>query len=78
MKSRVDGGGLRLHGKHFAERESGKPEGLGPRTEGCLELLTARRNSPGQRTRRGLNDGRRTAVVFDEQRRSLAGRMRRS
>jgi hypothetical protein len=78
VKSQVDGGGLRLHRKHSAEHEPGKPEGLGPRTEGCPELLMARRNSPEQRTRRGLNDGRRTAAVFDEQRWSLVGRMRRS
>jgi hypothetical protein len=29
VKSRVDGGGLRLHGKHSGERGPGKPEGLG-------------------------------------------------
>jgi hypothetical protein len=30
------------------------------RTKGCPELLTARRNSPRQRARRGLNGDRRT------------------
>jgi hypothetical protein len=29
VKSRVDGGGLRLHGKHSGECGLGKPEGLG-------------------------------------------------
>jgi hypothetical protein len=30
------------------------------RTKGCLELLTARQNSPRQQTQRGFNDGRGT------------------
>jgi hypothetical protein len=29
LKSRVDGGGLQMHGKHSSERGSGEPEGLG-------------------------------------------------
>jgi hypothetical protein len=47
VKSWVDGGGLRLHGKHSSERGLGNPKGLG-RTEVCPELPTTRRNSPGQ------------------------------
>jgi hypothetical protein len=69
VKSRVDDGGLWLHGKHSGERGLGNLEGLG-RTEGCPELLTARRNSPGERTRWGLNGGRETVAVFGERRRS--------
>jgi hypothetical protein len=60
-KPRVDGGGLRLHGEVFGERGLGEPEGLG-RTEGCPELLTARRNSPRQRARRWLDGDRRTGA----------------
>jgi hypothetical protein len=47
-------------------------------TERCPELLMARRDSPGQWTRRGLNDGRGTVAVLGEQRRGLAGRVRRA
>jgi hypothetical protein len=44
--------------------------------ERCPELLMARRNSPGQQTRRGLNGGRGTATVLGERWRGLAGRER--
>jgi hypothetical protein len=57
-KPRVDGGGLRLHGEVSDERGPGELDGLG-RTEGCPELLTARRNSPRQRARRWLDGERR-------------------
>jgi hypothetical protein len=76
VKSRVDGDELWLHGKHSGEHGPSKPVGLG-RTEGCPELLTARWNSPGQRTRRGRNESRRTAAVPGERRWSLAGRVHR-
>jgi hypothetical protein len=50
------------------------------RTKGCPESPMARRNSPRQRMRRGLNGGRGTTTVFDERRRSClvacAGRER--
>jgi hypothetical protein len=77
VRSRGNDDRFRLHGKHSGERGPGNPEGLGE-TEMCLELLTARRNSPGQRTRRGLNGGRGTAVVLGERWRDLAVRVRRA
>jgi hypothetical protein len=63
VKSWFDDDRLHLDGKHSGEHGSGNPEGLGA-NRGVPELLTVRRNSPGQRTRRGLNGGRGTVAVF--------------
>jgi hypothetical protein len=44
VKPRIDGGGLRLHGKHYDERKPDKPKGLGVNqgvsraTRGAAEL----------------------------------------
>jgi hypothetical protein len=46
-------------------------------TEGCPELRVMRPCLPRPWTRRGLNDGRGTAAVFGERRRSLSSRVRR-
>jgi hypothetical protein len=74
-KPRVDGGGLRLHGEVTGEHGSGKPEELG-RTEGCPELLMARRNSPRQRARRWLDGERKTGARPRRAAAELPGRAR--
>jgi hypothetical protein len=58
VKSQVDGGGLRLHGKHSGEHGPGKPEGLGANrgvsrvADGEAELTRAMDATQAQRESR--------------------------
>jgi hypothetical protein len=58
VKSRVDGGGLRLHGKHSGERGPGKQKGLGANrgasraADGEAELAGATNATRAQRESR--------------------------
>jgi hypothetical protein len=58
VRTRVDGGGLLLHGKHSGERGSGKPKGLGANrgvsgaTVGAAELTKGTGATRAQREAR--------------------------
>jgi hypothetical protein len=77
VKSWVDGGGLRLRKKCSGEREPGKQEGERTNRRVSRDAGDAAELTKGTGTTR-LNDGRGTAAVFGERRRSLSGRARRA